>query len=88
MAARKTSEKAGKTVSVKPKNKDKSKSKAKTKAETGPKRAKKYEQPVVVMPSHDQIAERAYELWLRKGRPQGQDAQNWDEARRELTEAG
>ena len=31
-----------------------------------------------------QIAERAYYLWLRKGRPVGQDAQNWAEAEQEL----
>ena len=26
------------------------------------------------------IARRACEIWVKKGRPQGQDQQNWDEA--------
>ncbi len=42
-------------------------------------------QPEVVMTvTHDQIAERAYEIWLRKGRPRGQDYNNWVEAEGEL----
>ena len=78
MGTRKTNGKA-----AKPKAKVKGKPKAKTAArQTG-----KPRQPVVVMPSHDEIAERAYEIWLSRGRPQGQDTQNWDEARRQLTEA-
>ncbi len=41
--------------------------------------------PAVVMTvTHDQIAERAYEIWLRKGRPRGQDHDNWVEAEAEL----
>ena len=35
-------------------------------------------------PRHDQIAKRAYEIWIAKGRPIGLDEQNWDEAEREL----
>lgn len=34
--------------------------------------------------SRDQINVRAYEIWLRKGRPPGQDQQNWFEAEAEL----
>lgn len=34
--------------------------------------------------SQDEIAERAYLLWLAKGRPQGQDETNWLEAEAEL----
>ncbi len=36
-------------------------------------------------PSHDQIAQRAMEIWIAKGRPQGQDDDNWAEAVRALT---
>lgn len=40
-----------------------------------------FDQPQVVMTaSHDEIARRAYEIWLSKGRPIGQDEQNWREA--------
>lgn len=35
-------------------------------------------------PSTEQIGVRAYEIWLRKGRPLGQDTQNWLEAEAEL----
>jgi hypothetical protein len=33
---------------------------------------------------HDKVAARAYEIWVRKGRPDGLDAQNWLEAEAEL----
>jgi hypothetical protein len=33
---------------------------------------------------HDKIAARAYEIWVRKGKPHGQDFQNWTEAEAEL----
>ena len=33
---------------------------------------------------HDKIASRAYEIWVRKGKPHGQDLQNWTEAEAEL----
>ncbi|MBY0459533.1 MAG: DUF2934 domain-containing protein [Gemmataceae bacterium] len=33
---------------------------------------------------HDKIAARAAEIWYRKGRPHGQDVQNWMEAEAEL----
>jgi hypothetical protein len=39
---------------------------------------------VVMTLSHDQIAQRAYEIWLAKGRPMGQDEQNWREAEMSL----
>lgn len=32
----------------------------------------------------EQIKARAYEVWLRKGCPSGQDVQNWEQAEREL----
>jgi hypothetical protein len=34
--------------------------------------------------SHDQIATRAYDIWVTKGRPVGQDLQNWREAEAQL----
>ena len=33
---------------------------------------------------HDKMAARAYEIWVRKGKPHGLDLQNWAEAEREL----
>ena len=37
-----------------------------------------------VKPSRDQIARRAYEIWLANGCPQGQDEYNWLRAETEL----
>lgn len=34
--------------------------------------------------THDQIARRAYELWLAEGCPGGRDIDNWIEAERQL----
>ncbi len=38
-------------------------------------------QPVV---THEQLCQRAYEIWLEKGRPYGQEQANWDQAIAEL----
>lgn len=35
-------------------------------------------------PSHEQIAKRAYEIWVARGKPQGKDLENWRQAEREL----
>lgn len=46
--------------------------------------------PVAVMtvtkatPSHDDIARRAYELWLQRGAPHGTHLEDWLSAEREL----
>lgn len=32
----------------------------------------------------EMIAKRAYEIWVAKGRPVGQDLENWQQAEREL----
>ena len=40
--------------------------------------------PISAAPSTEQISKRAYEIWMRKGRPLGQDTQNWLEAEAEL----
>ena len=44
--------------------------------------------PATAVPSvhipHDKIEARAYEIWVRKGKPHGQDLQNWVEAEAEL----
>ena len=37
--------------------------------------------------THDQIAQRAYAIWVAKGRPLGLDAQNWAEAEADLRAA-
>jgi hypothetical protein len=34
--------------------------------------------------THDQIAKRAYEKWIKKGRPHGTNVQDWLEAEAEL----
>ena len=55
------------------------------KAPQAPKSTQPSSQPEVkIVLSHDQIARLAYEVWLRKGRPTGQDAENWREAEETL----
>jgi L,D-peptidoglycan transpeptidase YkuD (ErfK/YbiS/YcfS/YnhG family) len=39
--------------------------------------------PVITL-SHDQISARAFLIWEAKGRPDGQDYQNWQEAEQQL----
>ena len=34
--------------------------------------------------AHDKIAQRAYEKWVKRGRPHGTDKQDWLEAEAEL----
>jgi hypothetical protein len=34
--------------------------------------------------TREQIAKRAYEIWIAKGRPVGRDIENWQQAEREL----
>ena len=38
-------------------------------------------------PSKDEIAARAYEIWLANGRPHGRDVENWLEAERQLRQS-
>ncbi len=40
-------------------------------------------QPTQKIP-HEKIAMRAYDKWVKKGKPQGMDVQNWLEAEAEL----
>ncbi|MBN9117968.1 MAG: DUF2934 domain-containing protein [Planctomycetes bacterium] len=44
--------------------------------------------PVAALPPidipHDKIEARAYEIWVRKGKPHGLDLENWTEAEAEL----
>ena len=35
-------------------------------------------------PDRDEVARRAYQIYLRKGQPEGHDLENWLEAEREL----
>ena len=39
---------------------------------------------VVADPTYEEIAARAYELWLAQGRPEGREGENWIEAERQL----
>jgi len=34
--------------------------------------------------NHQRIRERAYQFWLREGRPDGRDAEHWRQAEREI----
>lgn len=36
-------------------------------------------------PQENQIAERAYQIWLESGQPEGLDEENWHQAQRELS---
>jgi hypothetical protein len=36
-------------------------------------------------PTHEQIARRAYEIWVQSGCVTGRDAENWAQAERELS---
>ena len=42
---------------------------------------------VIDMPTHDQIANRAHEIYVRSGCKHGQCEQNWHQAERELRAA-
>ncbi|MCC6683374.1 MAG: DUF2934 domain-containing protein [Phycisphaeraceae bacterium] len=68
-----------------PKSADKTKSKAKTAAKPAPVKAAAPTPAALQGPTHEQIAQRAYEIWLRKGRPVGLDEQNWKDAELELS---
>ena len=35
-------------------------------------------------PTYEQIAQKAFEIWVAKGRPQGRDVENWKQAEAEL----
>lgn len=71
------------------------KSTAKTPAAKSPKRVPVPSQPVIVepapqkpavpAPTTEQIAAKAYEIWVAKGRPIGQDDLNWIEAEQALS---
>ncbi len=63
------------TKSVKPK------APKSTKAE---KSAKSKKPAATLEPTIEQISLRAYEIWLRKGKPMGHDEANWLEAEAEL----
>jgi hypothetical protein len=39
-------------------------------------------------PSHDKVAKKAYAIYLKEGRPQGRDVQNWLEAEANTPHAG
>ena len=87
----KTASPTAKTKSAPAKSEAKTHAKATTRTRTpSPARGnvpqaggKSQTKPVVTL-SHDEIANRAYMIWLAKGKPAGRDAENWQEAQREL----
>ncbi len=40
------------------------------------------------MPAHDEMAKKAYAIYLKEGRPQGRDVQNWLDAEAQMPHAG
>ena len=46
------------------------------------------EQPQPEAPTEDQVAVRAYEIWVERGRPEGTDREVWFEAERRLNRRG
>jgi hypothetical protein len=48
-----------------------------------PPQAQPSNSPQIKVP-HDKIAMRAYEKWVKRGRPQGTEMQDWMEAENEL----
>ena len=85
MAKRKTDGKSGRADGAKVRGKAGAKRRRKGDADVAA--TGTASQVVIVLPSHDQIAARAYELWQNKGQPLGQDAQTWHEAECELKTA-
>lgn len=57
---------------------------APTKSKPKPKSKPAGKPTISAAPTTEQISVRAYEIWLRKGRPLGQDTQNWLEAEAQL----
>ncbi len=79
--------KATKKTATKSTTKTKAKAKTTAKRKVVKRKAKvtKAAAPkITIMLTHDQIAARAYEIWVRKGRRSGDDAANWDAAKQEL----
>lgn len=67
-----------------PKTSTKKKSTSRSRKKTTTKKSAKPE--IVITMTHDQIAERAYQIWVEKGRPTGTDSENWAEAEAQLRE--
>ncbi len=44
----------------------------------------KAKQSIEVRPTHDQIAARAYEIWLAEGAPTGRQEQHWLQAEKDI----
>lgn len=42
---------------------------------------------VMALPTHEEIAKRAYDIYVKNGRKQGQSSQNWHQAEQELQAA-
>jgi Protein of unknown function (DUF2934) len=48
---------------------------------------KLHERQTVAGPSQDEVAKKAYSIYLARGRPQGQDQQHWFEAEAQMMAA-
>ena len=57
------------------------------KAGASPAVAKGPRRGIAGSPGHDQIAARAKTIWQSKGRPEGKDLENWNEAETQLRKA-
>jgi hypothetical protein len=83
MAKKKTKSKKNKSNDKPKASASKKKKVSKSKAKSGKKKANKHAaKPIVV--TQDQIAKRAFELWMDRGQPAGQDQIIWHDAEREL----
>jgi hypothetical protein len=45
------------------------------------------QEPTVIRPSHEQIAHRAHQLWIERGRDHGKHEEDWFRAEQELMKA-
>lgn len=57
-----------------------------TKPRKAPAKKKTAAEPIVIRPSHDQIAALAQKFWAERGYTDGQAEQDWLRAERELTQ--
>lgn len=84
-SSKKTTKKktAAKTKTTKKKT-TKKKTAGKSTKKTPAKKAGRKKAVAAVEPTYDEIAARAFTIWERKGRAEGQDMVNWREAEAEL----
>jgi hypothetical protein len=44
-------------------------------------------EPIVIRPTHDEIARRAHQMWIERGRTHGKHEEDWLRAEQELMKA-